>query len=405
MLDRLNAGALLASRGAIIGLFFTLSFSRSLFVLCAVVALVGWLLAGQYRLRSRALLKNRAAALMFALVLYIFVASTVMHVGFDTDYALNIYWKLLVIPIIATTMVQERDLETCWRAYALGASVLLLHVIFLQWHPLPWVSNGDPASVFFNPLPQAICLAIFAGWCVFRLGENDLHPLWRIIFLIVFAASTWAVFVVSHQRLAALSWAIMVGAGIFLRLPNRWRISGAIVCFVVVSSFLFSNDVFRQRMEVGFQEFMSSTQESNYSSMGARREMWSAAWSGIQEAPWLGHGAGSYSRLAEQFFDDPEMCAIGCPYPHQQYLLFWVEGGLAQLAIYIGMLFFIGKYHFSQPGFHLLALPLLVVVMLTGFFDSLFWYRGYLYLFVPMIGLLMMQRPSAAKEQPSLCNT
>jgi O-antigen ligase len=99
------------------------------------------------------------------------------------------------------------------------------------------------------------------------------------------------------------------------------------------------------------------------------------------------------------------MCAIGCPYPHQQYLLFWVEGGLAQLAIYIGMLFFIGKYHFSQPGFHLLALPLLVVVMLTGFFDSLFWYRGYLYLFVPMIGLLMMQRPSAAKEQPSLCNT
>jgi len=132
--------------------------------------------------------------------------------------------------------------------------------------------------------------------------------------------------------------------------------------------------------------------------------MWSAAWSGVKEAPWFGHGAGSYSRLAEPFFDDPEMCKIGCPYPHQQYLLFWVEGGLAQLALFVGVLFFLGKYHFSQPGFHLLALPLLMVVILSGFVDSLFWYRGYLYLFVPLIGLLMIQRPRPVEELPSLRN-
>jgi O-antigen ligase len=404
VISRLTNVAEVVTRIAIFGLFFSLFFSRALFVLCAVLALTGWLLVGQYRMRTCALLQNRAAMLMIVMVCYIFVASTIMYAGFDTSYALNIYWKLLIIPVIASTMVQEGDLENCWKAYALGAIILLLHIVILQWLPLPWVSNADPASVFFNPLPQAICLAIFAGWCVFRLGEAGMRPLWRVAFLIGVITSTWAVFAVSHQRLAALSWAIMVGAGMLLRFPKRWRISGFIACFVIISSFLFSNDVFRQRMEVGFQEFMSSAPESNYSSMGARREMWSAAWSGIQEAPWLGHGAGSYSRLAEQFFDDPAMCAIGCPYPHQQYLLFWVEGGLVQLAIYVGLLFFIGKYHFSQPGFHLLALPILLVVMLAGFFDSLFWYRGYLYLFVPLIGLLMVQRPSAAIDQSSPSN-
>lgn len=394
---RLTNGAENVARVAIVGLFFSLFFSRSLFVLCGFLALVGWLLSGQYRARFRLVALNPAAALMLVFVAYVGVSAALTFAGSNTLTALKVYWQLLLIPVIATTMTRDGDVARCWNAYAAGASVLLVHVALLPWYQPAWVSTPTPSTVFFNPLPQAVSLAIFAGWCVYRGTEPGQRFLSRFLLVLGFAAASWAVLFVSQQRLGFLSWAVMVGAGCVLRVPKQWRWQAALGAAVAVGAILLANDTVRERVLLGIHEFQSYDNKADFSSIGARRYFWSIAWTSIQEAPWLGHGTGSYRAVSCQAFDNAAMCQIGSMHPHQQYLMLWLELGVVGLLLFCGVLASIATYHFRNISFHPLALPVLVVFCLSGFVDTPLWYRGFLYLFVPLLGLLAVQLPRESK--------
>jgi O-antigen ligase len=396
-IERINTGALRLTRLAIFGLFFSLFFSRSLFVLCGLLAMVGWLLSGQYRARVRLVATNPAAAMILLFLVYVGVSAALTFAGANTVTALKIYWQLLLIPVIATTMTREGDIARCWNAYAAGASILLVHVAVLPWYQPAWIAAPVQSTVFFNPLPQAVSLAIFAGWCVYRVTESGQRLLWRFLLVLGFAAASWAVLFVSQQRLGFLSWAVMVSAGCVLRVPARWRWQAAMCAAVAVGAILLANDTVRGRMLLGIQEFQSYDHKADFSSIGARRYFWSIAWTSIQEAPWLGHGTGSYRAVSCQAFDNAVMCEIGSMHPHQQYLMLWLELGVAGLLLFVGVLGAITNYHLRHARFHPLALPVLVVFCLSGFVDTPLWYRGFLYLFVPLLGLLAVQLPSESK--------
>lgn len=387
---------------AIFGLFFSLFLSRSLFVVCALLALAGWLLSGQYRERAVLLARNPGAWLTIIFVIYIFVSAALTFNGADTKTALKVYWQLLLIPVIATTMTGRGDLTRCWNAYAIGAGLLLVHIFLLNWYAPPWVTTVTPSSVFFNPLPQSVSLAIFSGWCVHRLLVRDQRFNWRLLFFAGLAASTWAVLAVSQQRLGFLTWIIMVGAGIVLRIPQEFRWKAVVIVALALMTLLLADQTIRDRISLGIHEFQAYDHKPDFSSIGSRRYMWETAWLNIQQAPWLGHGTGSYHRVSERAFDDPSMCSIGCIHPHQQYLLFWLELGLVGLFLFFGVLVSIAMYHLRHRRFHSLAIPLLVVFCLSGLVETPLWYRGFLYLFVPLLGLLTMREISELPAQSTV---
>jgi O-antigen ligase len=305
--------------------------------------------------------------------------------------ALKVYWQLLLIPVIATTMTREGDIARCWNAYAAGASLLLVHVVLLPWYQPVWIATPAPSTVFFNPLPQAVSLAIFTGWCVYRVTEPGQRLLWRFFLVLGFAAASWAVLFVSQQRSGFLSWAVMVSAGCVLRVPARLRWQAALGAVVAVVAILLANDTVRERVFLGIHEFQSYDNKADFTSIGARRYFWATAWISIQEAPWFGHGAGSYRAVSGQAFDDASMCEIGCMHPHQQFLMFWLEFGLIGLFLFLGVLASIFSYHLRRIQFHPLALPVLIVFCLSAFVDTPLWYRGFLYLYIPLLGLLVVQ--------------
>lgn len=381
------------TRIAILGLFFSLFFSRSLFVLCGLVALVGCLLSGRYAERARGLVLNPAAVMILAFVAYIFVSAAVAFAGTDTVTALKVYWQLLLIPVIASTMTREGDIERCWNAYAIGAALLLTHIVLLPWYQPGWVASADPSRVFFNPLPQSVSLAIFAGWCAFCFMAPAQLPIRRFFLAVGFVLASWAVLYVSQQRLGFVAWAIMVGAGVVLRVPQYWRWRAVVLVTIAVSSILLANDTFRERMLLGIIEFQAYNHQADFSSIGARRYFWATTWTAIQEAPWIGHGTGSYREVIGRAFNNPDLCQIGCMHPHQQYLMYWLELGVFGLVIFLGALVSMAIYHFRHACFHPLALPVLMVFCVSGFVDTPLWYRGFLYLFVPLLGLLMIQQP------------
>lgn len=381
------------TRFAVFGLFASLALSRSLFTLFAVLALLAWLFVGNYRERVSLIVRNPATFLAAVLVLWMFVTALWSDPAGQTTSALNVYWKLLLIPIVVSTMTRPDDVNRCWQFFAAGIVVLLAHVYGLFWYTPSWVGDtAQPASVFFNRLPQAVALAIFSGWCLHQLLERHTSAIRRSWLVLGFLAASGAVLLISPQRLGYLSWGVMVLFAVGIRFPRSWRLTGLGLALLTLV-FIFSlNPVVRDRVLLGLSEWQQYDGSTNYSSIGSRRYMWATTWGLIQEHPLWGYGTGSYGALVERKFADAQMCAVGCIHPHNQFLLIWLEQGIFGLATFVGMLISIAGYHLRRLSFHFIAMPVLIVFLMSCMVDSPLWYRGFVYLFVPILGLISIRR-------------
>jgi len=391
------------TRFAVLGLFASLALSRSFFTLFAVLAVLAWLLSGDWSRRWQQLRCNLPALFMLGLAVVAFALAPGSSGGPAALPALKIYWQLLLVPVIATTMVRPGDIEQCWRAYALGMVVLLAHVLALTAFHLPWVSESAQTDrVFFNPLPQAVGLAVFSGGCLFWGLAPQTSRLFRLGLWLGFVAASLAVLVVSQQRLGFLAWAVMVVGAVAWRVPRHWRVRAVLAAMASTMLVLAANPQVRDRMALAVTEFQQHKGGNDYSSIGSRLQMWSVSADLIQQSPWLGHGPGSYSGLARQRFADETMCAVGCVHPHNQFLLIWVELGLPGLILLSGAVLAASLYHWRRPRFHPLAVPVLMVFVLASLVDTTLWYRGFLYLFVPLLGLVAIRQPSGDSPAPAV---
>jgi O-antigen ligase len=106
---------------------------------------------------------------------------------------------------------------------------------------------------------------------------------------------------------------------------------------------------------------------------------------------------GSYPAVAEANFQDPTMCAIGCLHPHNQYVFYALEFGLIGLGLFLFMLYHAFKNWQPLKNLNPVPLVILSVFTLSGFFESTLWYRGFYYLFIPLLALSFMA-PQANKK-------
>jgi O-antigen ligase len=161
--------------------------------------------------------------------------------------------------------------------------------------------------------------------------------------------------------------------------------------FATIFFILIANTNFRDRISLGIQQFLAFEGVADFSSIGQRLYFWEITWKYIQQKLWLGHGPGSYRLLSEAAFNDPTMCRVGCLHPHQQFLLFWLEFGFVGLMIFVLFISSVIVGYFRHPNFHPLAFPVLIVFILCCLVDTPFWYHGFVFLFIPLIGLVAAQ--------------
>lgn len=385
MSDRMEGLARLALYGA----FFSLAISRSLFTLCAVVAVVAWVASGRFGDKWTQFRANPGASLMLIFIAYVFIRAPFGEGGEKTAHALGVYGMLILIPIIATTVVDRASLMRCWAAFCAGMVVLLVHVYGVAWWHPPWTKSSLPDQIFFNPLPQSVGLAIFAGWCAFRVFDITLKLSQRWMFGFGFLLASVAVLHVSQQRLGYVVWALLVVSVVWIRAPKHVRIWAVPVTLMFVSVILGVNPKFRERMAQGLNEALTYDGTSAYSSIGARLHMWNTAAGEIAKAPWWGYGAGSYPIVSERAFNDATMCAVGCLHPHNQYLHIWLEHGLVGLLLFMAALVAGLVAQYKSVALQPLGISLMLVFLASSLVETLLWYRGFLYLFVPLLGLLL----------------
>ena len=380
------------ARWSVVLLCFSLATSRSLFSLAGVLVFAGLLLEGQWRDKWLLLKKNVPALAVVAMVAWFYASAWWTEATPNTwERASNVHWKLLLIPAVVLLIQDERWRNRCWTGFGAGVLVLLAHVYALVFMVLPWTSTQNPDEVFYNPLPQSLALTIFCAGCLSEFFTTSSRAK-KIGLTVTFVLASFAVLNISEQRLGYLMWLAGCLTVVFIQLKKSPRLRAwSLLAFLVFCVLIFmSNEKMQNRFGLAIQEIQNYHFENDYTSVGSRLHMWYSSAGFIQQAPLLGHGMGAYPVVSEAHFQDPDMCLHGCRHPHNQYLFYTVEFGLIGLALLMFVLYQSFLKHRSMSPESTMPLVVLVVFVLSSLVETTLWYRGFLYLFVPLLALSML---------------
>ena len=224
---------------------------------------------------------------------------------------------------------------------------------WLKWLgvPLNWLSDKyepEMGILFTSTLEQPIMstlLAVLLWHCrdrwAAKLGTHG-H---RIVHLALLLTVTNVLFIMTG-RTGYLVMLVGLSLSGFMATPARWRLAAlAAPVLLAVAAFTLSPRLHDRVMQVQ-QDITQYRQGNINSSQGLRLDYWRAAVEGIAERPWVGHGVGSYSRVYTEH-DGFEKRILRDP--HQQYLFWWVEGGLVALALLLSFLISLVTYARQLP--------------------------------------------------------
>lgn len=353
--------------------------------------LIGSITQGNFKDKLLCIKNNKPALAISIFIIWIY-ASSFWTAGNETTfrYALNTHWKLLLIPLVVILISEDKWIRYCFLGFSTGMVVLITHIYLLYFINIPWTS-GRADGVFFNPLPQAVGLAIFSSWCLteFFLCKNKLKS---SLLIFLFTLSGYAILNIGQQRLGYLTLIVGCLTILFVNIEKNKRIVLITGFAVLIISIFAFNGKAQQRISLGINDVQGYIFSDNpYTSIGARLHMWNSSLSAISDSPLIGHGIGSYPIVIEKVFDDAKMCSIGCLHPHNQYIFYLLEFGIIGFLIFFTFLattIFQTKLYNKKTS---LSTAVLLIFIVSGFFESTLWYRGFFYLFAPLIALVIIQ--------------
>lgn len=257
--------------------------------------------------------------------------------------AIGKHGKLLVVPLLVLLLRTRREALLALGWYAAGQLFLLGSSWALAFHlRLPWATSRSAVSdysVFSTYLDQSIMTALFAALCWHLRGLLASRAA-RIAAVCVALAAVANVVGLLQGRTGHVVAIAMVSLAILWELPQRWRLAGLLVPFLVLGIVAAGSAKVRDRLVLVGTEVTHYNQDAQIETSSSQRlNFWHRALQAIAERPLAGHGAGSwnteYNRLeggrARAHTDVVRN-------PHQEYLLWGVEAGIGALLLFVALL-------------------------------------------------------------------
>lgn len=254
----------------------------------------------------------------------------------------RLLWLLPVLYLLRTPAMAYTALAS------LAAGQLL--VVVLSW--LLWLGVPVPATttryapdlgiVFTGHLEQPIMSSLLVvllwelrahWWGRLQRRLTLWQARWLLGSLIVLAmANVW---LIMTGRMGYLVMLLALVLALWRVAPGRWRWAMAgLTLLTALALFELSPRVHERWLQVhaDVQAYQRGEIES---SQGLRLEMWRVSVQAAAQAPWLGHGVGSFAQVYRNLHGrDPQ----GASHPHQQYLHWLVEFGAVGLLLLLALL-------------------------------------------------------------------
>jgi hypothetical protein len=319
-------------------------------------------------------------------------------------HGLMSFHKLLLIPLLLARFRQSDRSRTVVLAF-LAACTVLLAVSWL-WRPelLPWrVRPGVPVKDYISQSAMFTVCILMLAWIAADRWLEGRRPaaLGLAALAVIFLAN---IFWWAPSRTAFVVIPILLV--LFGALRFGWKgIVGALVPLIVVVAVAWpSSWYFQARVTTFFDELRNYRSDARPTPAGERLEFWKKSVRFVADAPVIGHGTGSISKLfREAAAGQTGVGATASANPHNQTFAVAIQLGLVGAAVLFAM-WLAHLTLFWRPG---LAAWFGLVVVLQNVVGSLFnshlfdFTHGWLYVVGVGIAGGTVLREAAAGRPPA----
>lgn len=308
----------------------------------------------------------------------------------EASTALARHARLLILPVTILLLTYKPHARTVLKYLVLGQ----LFVVVCSWLmffglALPWAKPDFPTEMgilFSSTLEQPIMSTLM------------LIVVWHLHSVLVPSARSWMVwalalltianvFFVMTGRSGYVAMLLAISMAVWLPSTRQQRGWGVLAVILLAVGLGFTSTRLQTRVQEVKRDVIEYSKGNPNSSQGLRLDYWDRSLQALSEKPLLGHGVGSwktqYMRLGGTETAPPSN-------PHNQYLLWAVEGGLIGLALMIGIL--IAIYRDSrqlETPVQRAMLSTLAIATVSGLFNCPFFGAGMGEFFLLMFGVFL----------------
>lgn len=312
---------------------FAVPTSRAFFNIASVFIIFGFIFSGKFKIKWTTIRQNHLFLPILLIIAMLIIGASFTSAPFkDVLDHWNRYSKFILILMIIGLLTEQQHRRWMWFAFIIGCSIVLISTYMNIFFILPWsktknIGLGVDHSVFIDHIAQSLSIIFFAVlmWLLSFQGNRTFY---RYLFFTTCAACILSVIFLTASRIGyviALSISLLVP---FLSFSSRRFKFISLTLFLIIIWLISISDLSISRIQSMLIEVQNYRQGDIYTSTGARLHMWTTSINLWMQAPFFGHGTGSYHELAKNAFADDLMCQIGCFHPHNQFLFFAVEHGL-----------------------------------------------------------------------------
>jgi O-antigen ligase len=347
------------------------------FVALGVFAMAAWRGGASSEMASLRSLKS-PRVLLLAIALF---ALSLVWTEADLENALVAlvkHGKLLVIVILAALIRTPQEARLALLVFAMGQIGLLVASWLLTMGvPLPGLKPVGRGVVFSSYLDQGIIFATSAAvfWHLQPVQwPQRLWPRWLAGGFAIAALAS--VFLVLIGRSAFVIAAALVGLTSLWAMPARLRLKALIGAPLLVLAALYLGwSHLPSRVTVVATESQSFSQKADVStSSGWRLNAWQRSAQAIAQEPFAGHGIGAWTGAVKRLQGPNATEVFGAgplSNPHQEYLLWGVELGVAGVLLLVGLLLALARDFsaFAQPVYRA-GVSVVVALAIACMFNS-----------------------------------
>lgn len=378
----------------VVTLYFAFPVAMGLANLSTLLFLITAIILLRHKEIRHALITNKMVWLLCLMYAVIIVGLTYSPATWDwklihiDKYAKLIYASLLIAILIAFPKLQKFALQSF-----VGAMLFIVVSTWLNiWFLLPWSATqttgwGQSHHVFGDHITQNVMMSFFCALTLhYAIKSNKLSRVFWIIASITAAVS------ITHLSTGRTGLIVLI-ASLFTYVcvitKGKW-LPASIFSLIIASVFAIStSSTLQSRFGQAWAEFHNS-QSDNQTSIGHRLYNYQTTPKLIAESPIIGHGTGSYHEEICRHIEDKDQCSMFSWHPHNQYLFFAAEHGIAGLAVYlmlISYMYYLG-YQNKNHASGILLIVLASILATNSLINSPLWSSRENHFFLYMLALL-----------------
>lgn len=377
-----------------------------------VLFMLAWVASGKFTERWHCIRSNPVSLLVLALYGLIVAGITYSSApSADIAESLGKYAKLLIMPLLFSVLVDPLWQRRCLQAFTAAMLFVLASTWLNVWFVLPWSETQTPGwgvshHVIGDYITQNVMMSFFVLLCLVHAieqGSTRRRVAWVVLALLAAGSITH----LSYGRTGLVLLAAALTVFVLCALRGRTAAIGLFATLIALSAAVLTSPTLTARFEAAIAEAIQSD-EDNQSSIGHRLYNYQMSLDLIAEKPILGWGTGAYRGKVCEIVEKPEWCGVFSWHPHNQYLFFGVDHGLAGIVFYIAILaaMIAVALRDKNPSSRTLLLGFTALLAVDSLINSPLWSSRESHFFILMMALLVakssLSRDSERARTPTL---